>query len=72
MTNQMFFSMMSDHRDEVMAAEIFLQIEEDYCVIPDELIFFRSYFYVSSMLMTRITEDFHVQSQVLGIGGLLR
>lgn len=40
----MFFSMISDPRDEVMAVEIFLQIEEDYCVIPDELIFFRELF----------------------------
>lgn len=61
---KMFFSMMSDPRDEVITAEIFLQIEEDYCVIPDEHIFFHSYFCVSSMLMTRITEDFQVQSQV--------
>jgi hypothetical protein len=42
-----FFSIVSDPADEIMAAEIFLSIEESHFQIPEEEnIFFRSYFSV--------------------------
>lgn len=59
-----FFSIISDPTAEMMTAEIFLTIEEDYFVRKtDEKMFFRSYFLISPMIMTRIMDDFDAQSQ---------
>lgn len=61
----MFFSMISDPTDEIMTAEIFLTIEEDdFTIQSDEEMFFRSYFLIKPMVMTRVMEDFDAQSQV--------
>lgn len=61
----LFFSIISDPTDEVMTAEIFLTIEEDnFTVQTDEDMFFRSYFLIKPMVMTRIMDDFDAKSQV--------
>lgn len=61
----MFFSIISDPTEEVMTAEIFLTVEEgDFKNNTDEQMYFRSYFSVDPMIMTRITDDFDEQSQV--------
>lgn len=61
----LFFSIISDPTDEVMTAEIFVTIDEDHFAIDtDEQMFFRSYFSVYPMIMTRITENVEELSQV--------
>ncbi|WP_153463050.1 DUF5085 family protein [Sediminibacillus terrae] len=60
----MFFSILSNPTEEVMTAEIFLTIEEDkFKNDTDEQMFFRSYFSVKPMIMSRILEDFDAASQ---------
>src|SRR5690625_2190021 len=61
----MFFSIISDPTEEDMTAEIFLTIEEDHFIKKiDEEMFFRSYFLISPMIMTRVMDDFDEKSQV--------
>ncbi len=61
----MFYSIVSDPTAEVMTAELFLTLEENYFNIPvEEDTNFRSYFLIDHMIMTRITDDFELQSQV--------
>ena len=61
----LFFSIISDPTAEVMTAELFLTIEEEnFTVQTDEEMFFRSYFLMNPMIMTRITDDFDAKSQV--------
>mgnify|MGYP001770563089 CR=1 FL=1 len=60
-----FFAILSDPTDEIMVAEIFLSIAEDHFQVPeDENIFFRSYFSIYPMIMTRIVQHIEEQSQV--------
>ncbi|KYD25169.1 DUF5085 family protein [Parageobacillus toebii] len=60
-----FFSILSDPADEIMAVEIFLSVEESHFQIPEEEnIFFRSYFSVYPMIMTRIVQHVEELSQV--------
>ncbi|GAE95508.1 hypothetical protein JCM21714_4786 [Gracilibacillus boraciitolerans JCM 21714] len=61
----MFFSILSDPTAEEMVVEIFLPIEEDSLKVEiKEKMLFRSYFTITPMVMTRVTEDFNEQSQV--------
>ncbi|WP_164216036.1 DUF5085 family protein [Virgibacillus sp. YIM 98842] len=61
----MFFSIISDPTEEVMTAEIFLTIDEDHFINKtEEEMFFRSYFLVSPMVMTRVMDNFDEVSQV--------
>lgn len=60
-----FFAILSAPTDEIMVAEIFLSIAEDHFQVPeDENIFFRSYFSIYLMIMTRIVQHIEEQSQV--------
>ncbi|ENH96042.1 lactoylglutathione lyase [Gracilibacillus halophilus YIM-C55.5] len=64
-TGDMFFSILSDPTADEMTVEIFLPIEEDSIRKDiDEQVFFRSYFSIKPMVMTRVTENFDEQSQV--------
>ncbi len=65
-TDQLFFSIISEPTASVMTAEIFRPIEEnDFSAMPDsEEIRFRSYFSVNRLIMTRIMDQFDEQSQV--------
>lgn len=64
-TGTIFFSIISDPTAEVMTAQLFLPIEENHFTFPsDEEVNFSSYFNVDNLLMTRVTEEFEVQSQV--------
>ena len=63
-TGPIFFSMISEPTAEIMTAELFLPIAENYFRIPkEEEINFRSYFCVDNLVMARITESFETQSQ---------
>ncbi|WP_249872495.1 DUF5085 family protein [Oceanobacillus saliphilus] len=60
----MFFSIISDPSDKVMTAEIFLSIEEDnFNTRSTEQFYFRSYFSIDPMIMTRVMDDFDTKSQ---------
>lgn len=63
----MFFSIISDPTASVMTAEIFRPIEENDIsqISSEEDVSFRSYFSIDGMLMTRITDQFDEQSQVM-------
>lgn len=64
-TGAIFFSIISEPTAEVMTAQLFLPIAESYFSIPKEVeVNFSSYFNVDNLLMTRVTEDYEVQSQV--------
>ncbi|TQR18279.1 DUF5085 family protein [Psychrobacillus soli] len=64
-TGAIFFSIISDPTAEVMTAQIFLPIAESQFSFPKEVeVNFSSYFNVDNLLMTRITENYEVQSQV--------
>src|SRR5690625_2768464 len=57
--------MISDPTENIMIAELFLPIEENtFKQSTDEQLYFRSYFIVNPMIMTRIMENFDLQSQV--------
>ena len=59
-----FFSIISDPTAEVMTAQIFLPIAESHFSIPkEEEVYFTSYFNVDNLLMTRIKDNFEIQSQ---------
>ena len=65
-TGNLFYSMLSDPRDEeIMEAEIFLPIiEGEYTPQEDEKVSFNSYFNIKPMVMTRVLDDFEQQAQV--------
>ena len=64
-TGTIFFTIISDPTSEVMTAELFLPIMENYFSLPKEKkVNFRSYFAVDNLLMTRVTDNFDEQSQV--------
>lgn len=64
-TGVIFFSIISDPTAEVMTAQLFLPIAESHFTFPkEEEINFSSYFIVDNLLMTRVTENYEVQSQV--------
>ncbi|TQR21386.1 DUF5085 family protein [Psychrobacillus vulpis] len=64
-TGPIFFSIISDPTAEVMTAQLFLPIAENYFSLPkEEEVNFSSYFNVDNLLMTRVTENYEVQSQV--------
>lgn len=64
-TGVIFFSIISDPTAEVMTAQLFLPIAESNFSIPKDVeVNFSSYFNVDNLLMTRITENYEVQSQV--------
>jgi|SRR5699024_1053868 len=61
----LFFSIISDPTDEIMTAELFLSIKEsNFHIDSEEQMYFRSYFNVKPMIMTRVMEDFDSVSQV--------
>lgn len=61
-----FYSMLSDPRDEeIMVAEIFMPIVEDHFQNKtDEEMFFRSYFNIKPMVVTRVMDNVEEESQV--------
>lgn len=64
-TGAIFFSIISDPTAEVMTAQLFLPIAENHFSISKAVeVNFSSYFNVDHLLMTRITENYEVQSQV--------
>lgn len=59
----LFYSMIHEPTDGVMTAEIFLPIEEsNFDNKIDEQMYFRSYFCITPMVMTRVKEDFDNQT----------
>jgi len=61
----LFFSINSDPTEEIMTAEVFVTVDEDnFTIETDEQLFFKSYFSIYPMIMTRITENVEEQSQV--------
>lgn len=64
-TGTIFFTIISDPTSEIITAELFLPIMENYFSLPkEEEVNFRSYFAVDNLLMTRIRDNFDEQSQV--------
>ncbi|WP_416151670.1 DUF5085 family protein [Salipaludibacillus sp. HK11] len=64
-TGDMFFSMLSDPTADEMTVEIYMPIEEDiFTPVLDEQMFFRSYFSITPMVMTRVIDNFNEQSQL--------
>ncbi len=64
-TGQLFFSIISDPTAEIMTAQIFLPVKEShFSLLKEEEVSFSSYFSVDNLLMTRVTEEYEVQSQV--------
>lgn len=63
-TGVVFYSVIGESVDGVMTAELFIQINETYLVIPaEETVKFTSYFSVENLLMTRVKDNFDVNSQ---------
>jgi len=64
-TGDIFFTIISDPTSEIMTAELFLPIMENYFSLPkEEEVNFRSYFAVDNLLMTRVVDNFDEQAQV--------
>src|SRR5699024_8468012 len=60
-----FFALIRDPSVGIMIAELFLSIKESNLHIDsEEQMYFRSYFNVKPMIMTRVMEDFDSVSQV--------
>src|SRR5690625_2916323 len=59
----MFYSIIFEPTDGMMTIEVFIPIEEDnFSFKSGEQIYFRSYFNVKQMIMTRILDDFENES----------
>ena len=59
----MFYSIISDFREEPLTAEFFVPVEENSLPdLFDDEVDFRSYFSVDSLLLTRIDSDFETLS----------
>lgn len=64
-SGSIFYSLISEPTEEIMVAEIFLPIEENkFTNQSNEEMFFRSYFTIQPMIMTRVFDEFDEQSQV--------
>lgn len=64
-SGSIFYSLISEPTEEIMVAEIFLPIEENtFTNQTKEEMFFRSYFTIQPMIMTRVFDEFDEQSQV--------
>lgn len=59
----MFYSIIIESTDGIMTVEIFMPILKDYIKVPeDEQVYFRSYFNVKPMIMTRVLNNIEVES----------
>ncbi|GEN32012.1 hypothetical protein HNQ35_002415 [Cerasibacillus quisquiliarum] len=60
-----FYALLSEPTDELMVAEIFIPIEEnDFHNTSNEEMYFRSYFNIEPMVMTRVMENYEEEAQI--------
>ena len=59
----MFYAIIFEPTDDMMTIEVFIPIEEDrFDIRTNEQMYFRSYFNVKSMIMTRMLGEFETES----------
>src|SRR5699024_5271051 len=58
----LFYALHNAPLEEIMDIDIYIPVEQQY-VDPATNLLFQSYFYIENMLMTRVKEDFNVNTE---------